>query len=297
MPWSRRLSRVTACRAVLITAFLFAVGLAGPSMASAAVSWSSPAAVDPEFSVAAVSCARVPSAWLGDHRAPCRSMARLGHRWGSASAVLVGVVRSDSFCVAVDDIGRATAWNGTSWATPATVDDVVPELTSVSCASASFCVAVSQSSGETVIFDGSSWSEASSNAAGFQDISCPSSTFCAAVIPPAARGPSTEPDGAAAGGQLSAASGLLRLGLVLCGHRPGRQRFVARHLTGRGGALRRGSMVPAAWMTFRARPRSSALPLTAPGTRSASTATRGAPGRPGSPGYCRPCHVCPPRSA
>jgi hypothetical protein len=82
----------------------------------------------------------------------------------------------------VDGAGSALTFNGSGWSAPSGID---PQnvLTSVSCASSSFCVAVTHS-GHAATFNGSSWSPPAivdSNGYGFSSVACPSSSFCVAV--------------------------------------------------------------------------------------------------------------------
>jgi hypothetical protein len=72
-------------------------------------------------------------------------------------------------------------YNGTSWSAPTQVE----AWTSVSCASASFCVAVDGDERAT-IFNGGSWSSPTTiddpgGIGGLESVSCPSASFCVAV--------------------------------------------------------------------------------------------------------------------
>jgi hypothetical protein len=58
--------------------------------------------------------------------------------------------------MAVDDLGRALTFNGTSWSPPQTVDATLG-LSTVSCPSARFCMALSDL-GEAFAYNGTSWS-------------------------------------------------------------------------------------------------------------------------------------------
>ena len=76
--------------------------------------------------------------------------------------------------------GYFATYNGREWSRPRTFGFNV-----VSCASASFCVAVG--GGRAVAFDGTTWSTPESDdLSGVQSISCPSVPFCMAVSPGAA---------------------------------------------------------------------------------------------------------------
>jgi hypothetical protein len=115
-----------------------------------------------------------------------------------------------SFCVAIADVYRpegeykegdefeeafAMTFNGSSWSAPSTLD-VAGTVGSVSCSSASFCVALGDvDEGESVkgfgfalTFNGSSWSAPVSIVplGGLGPLSCASSSFCVAVDEPEA---------------------------------------------------------------------------------------------------------------
>jgi hypothetical protein len=57
----------------------------------------------------------------------------------------------------MDERGRAVTFDGRSWSAPTIIDRTGEEFFSVSCASASFCVAV-EAGGNASTFNGSSWS-------------------------------------------------------------------------------------------------------------------------------------------
>ena len=81
----------------------------------------------------------------------------------------------------MDTLGRALGWNGQSWIGPAPIDPGTG-LTSVSCPSSTFCVAV-DGDGDALTYNGTSWSAAHVDSTGssLQSVSCASSTsFCAA---------------------------------------------------------------------------------------------------------------------
>jgi hypothetical protein len=91
-----------------------------------------------------------------------------------------------SFCMAVDESGNnALRWNGTAWSRPVTIDPggFRVELTSVSCASDYFCVAV-DTLGRVLMWNGRWWSAPRAvdpHGAGMESVSCPSASFCVAV--------------------------------------------------------------------------------------------------------------------
>ncbi len=125
-----------------VTGVIVALVMA-PSTALASNGWSTPTAVDRGGRPDSVSCA------------------------------------SASFCVAVDQAGRALTFNGSSWTAPAAIDSKV--LWSVSCPSASFCAAVDLS-GRALMFNGSSWTApAAIETSVLSSVSCPSASFCVAL--------------------------------------------------------------------------------------------------------------------
>jgi hypothetical protein len=91
---------------------------------------------------------------------------------------------SPSFCVAIGGTGNALTWNGSSWSAPVHVDPI-GNVSSISCPSTTFCLAVDLGAGKTatngdyLTWDGSSWTTpASMPRAG--SVSCTSASFCAA---------------------------------------------------------------------------------------------------------------------
>jgi hypothetical protein len=93
---------------------------------------------------------------------------------------------ADSAQVLDLSITLATSPSGLTWSSPQSIDPYNPNtaqgiLESVSCATASFCVAVDYS-GNALTWDGSSWSSPQSiDPNGLYSVSCPSASFCAAV--------------------------------------------------------------------------------------------------------------------
>ena len=63
---------------------------------------------------------------------------------------------ASTFCVAVDDMGNATTFDGTTWSAPTPIDTRL-RLSDVSCPTATFCTAVDDH-GFATIFDGTHWS-------------------------------------------------------------------------------------------------------------------------------------------
>ncbi len=88
---------------------------------------------------------------------------------------------TDAFCVAIDDNGNATTYDGTSWTPPTPVDTRI-RLSDVSCPTAAFCMAVDDS-GYAVTFDGSGWSAPIlvDPVGRPSAVSCADASFCASV--------------------------------------------------------------------------------------------------------------------
>jgi hypothetical protein len=85
---------------------------------------------------------------------------------------------SSSFCMAVDDAGDASMWDGATWSTPSATG--APALSAVSCLS-SFCMAVSDG-GEAVVYSGGQWHRSLPvDSKALTSVSCTSPTFCAAT--------------------------------------------------------------------------------------------------------------------
>ena len=91
---------------------------------------------------------------------------------------------SSRFCAVVDDGGYAATWNGSIWSRSASIDPT-GSLSSVSCTSAAFCIAVggasvkgsTPSAGTAVQWNGSSWSpSASIDPEALSTVSCISPT-------------------------------------------------------------------------------------------------------------------------
>ncbi len=119
------------------------------------LTWSTPQSIDPDGGIATLTSVSCPSA---------------------------------SFCMAVDQAGRALTWNGSSWLSLRIID---PNggLSSVSCPSATSCVAV-DTSGDALTWNGNSWSSPQSidpfspstgTGGDLTSVSCPTALFCAAV--------------------------------------------------------------------------------------------------------------------
>lgn len=87
------------------------------------------------------------------------------------------------FCMAVTEDGQALSYDGSSWSDPVTID-LGQRLSSVSCSSRLFCVAVDLEGGNVVMFDGSSWSAPTQieppGANLLESVSCASPRLCVA---------------------------------------------------------------------------------------------------------------------
>ena len=82
-------------------------------------------------------------------------------------------------CMAVDETGGALTWRGGRWSAPRPVG-ADGTLSSVSCASATFCVATS--SGQAAVYNGRAWGAAQIvGAPATYQVSCPTTRFCGAV--------------------------------------------------------------------------------------------------------------------
>jgi hypothetical protein len=100
---------------------------------------------------------------------------RIDARPGQLTAVACG---STTFCMAVDDAGRASLWNGTGWAAP--VPTGVTSLSAISCAGG-FCQAVSVT-GQVTTYQGGIWQAAHRiDPDALTGVSCVTAHFCAAV--------------------------------------------------------------------------------------------------------------------
>ena len=162
-------------------------------------SWSAPDLIDPPVNaqLEAVSCAT---------SLFCVAVDEAGHAltyngaWSSPTDVaglgyhpeLSCAAASPSFCVAISttvsgatETQYALIHSGSSWGAPIELP-ADQEIRSVSCASASFCVAVganrTERYGDALIYNGSSWSPTEKlDAQTLQAVSCVSSSFCAAL--------------------------------------------------------------------------------------------------------------------
>ena len=176
---------------------LIVAGLAGPSAARASSRWSAPTPFTPDFGPGLVSCASASFCVAID---AANSRTYDGTSWGAPISTGISggaaglTCPTRSFCVAVYG-ADAFVFNGSSWSTQALEDQHCafgiceggPGFDSVSCASASFCVA-GDDSGNVFTYSGSAWTGPTNlfggNANGSNDtvyVSCTSAAFCAAV--------------------------------------------------------------------------------------------------------------------
>ncbi len=87
---------------------------------------------------------------------------------------------SPIFCIGVGS-GAATKYDGSQWS-PADLVTREGQLTAISCASTSFCVAMTETGGWVYTFDGTGWDAGTrlNPYAQKSAVSCPTSTFCLA---------------------------------------------------------------------------------------------------------------------
>jgi RHS repeat-associated protein len=85
-----------------------------------------------------------------------------------------------TFCVAVDNLGNALTYNGTTWTS--TGIDSGRNLNSVSCTNSSFCMA-GDATGHAVVYNGNTWTvlTPTDGANQINSLSCPTSTSCFGV--------------------------------------------------------------------------------------------------------------------
>jgi len=181
----------------------FCVALANQSPGDALIyqngSWGSPSTIDLNGGLTSVSCSSDLYCVAVDSGG--NEMTYDNGTWSAPAAIDTGGMGLSSvscpasttvpapFCVAVDISGNALIDQGGTWGKPASVASSVL-WTSVSCVSASFCMAVglgesgSSLSGQAATYNGSSWSAPTTVVTGedFLDaVSCSSSSFCGAV--------------------------------------------------------------------------------------------------------------------
>ncbi|MCL4448303.1 MAG: IPT/TIG domain-containing protein [Actinobacteria bacterium] len=107
----------------------------------------------------------------------------VGSRWALAPLAVLALLSLGS--VALGAAPASAASSGTSWSAPTTIDTTISpsnSLNSVSCPSATFCVAV-DGNGNALTYNGTSWSSPT-NIDGtnqLHSVSCVSASFCMAV--------------------------------------------------------------------------------------------------------------------
>ena len=130
-----------------------------------------------------------------EHELPQTQQAQL---YGTADMSALSCA-TPTFCAAINVSGRPSMYNGRSWTTLARLEtnvaqlvaqhDGLPAVSSVSCPTARFCVAVDPL-GSAFVYDGSSWSGAApidsasaeiGSRGGLTSVSCPTARFCVAV--------------------------------------------------------------------------------------------------------------------
>jgi hypothetical protein len=87
---------------------------------------------------------------------------------------------SPTFCAAVDDLGNAFTYNGTSWSKATALDPSLTQtMTGISCPATTFCVAI-DAAGQEYTYNGSTWTAGTTidTAGQPQAISCTVSHFC-----------------------------------------------------------------------------------------------------------------------
>ena len=169
-------------------------GGASARPAGPAARWSSPAPVDPQTlqasssQITGLACPKSTVCYATDSGGTVLSL-QSGGTWpvantdpnGRLIAISCPSARS---CLTVDAAGYATPLSHGTWGTPALVGSGSGTLTSVSCAYASFCVAVNNI-GVAFTYRGASagWTQQTVDPSGqsLNSVSCPSSTYCVAV--------------------------------------------------------------------------------------------------------------------
>ena len=180
----------------------FCVALGGQPVTDALIyqngTWGSPSEIDSNGGLTSVSCSSDSYCVAVDNGG--NEVTYDNGTWSAPVAIDTGGMGIGSvscpasttvpapFCAAMDLSGNALIDQGGTW-TPTSVSTTAL-WTSVSCASASFCMAVglgesgSSLSGVAASYNGSSWSTLTTIVTGetfLDSVSCPSSTFCAAV--------------------------------------------------------------------------------------------------------------------
>jgi hypothetical protein len=103
----------------------------------------------------------------------------------STSPLLAVSCATPSFCAALDGAGDVYRFDGSRWSPPTALGTPTGgggDVASISCTSASFCMAVAPGSTAVVQWNGSAWSApVEVSPVGLQGVSCVGTGFCAAV--------------------------------------------------------------------------------------------------------------------
>ena len=86
-----------------------------------------------------------------------------------------------SFCAATDWTGAYVTFNGKTWSAPRQISSTASQVDSVSCTSATFCMAVdvgSAQGGDIYTYNGSTWTDRGPFGYELTSVSCTSRTFC-----------------------------------------------------------------------------------------------------------------------
>lgn len=152
--------------------------------------WSSPEPVAAGGTLTSVSC---PSAsFCAAVSAGGSAVTFNGHSWSSLLPVGPAATYklscpTTTFCAAVGASGTAgsgsvATFDGHSWTTQSTsaTGGLTHRFLDVSCATPEFCLAVNLN-GQTLRYDGHTWSDGSEGPPGLMSVSCPASSWCLAI--------------------------------------------------------------------------------------------------------------------
>ncbi len=162
-----------------------AVDGAGNAVIESSGTWASPVLVDKSASLTSISCTSSTSCVAADSMGGLVSLN--GTSWSSVSSLDPGysfrsISCSGVVCVALDNRGYALQDNLGVSTSLSEVESGSDHLTSISCDSSSFCVAVDVD-GKAMVWNGSNWSPPTkvSMTARLTSISCPGASSCIAV--------------------------------------------------------------------------------------------------------------------
>jgi hypothetical protein len=219
------------------SSFCIAVGANGTAVTWTGHAWSAPADVDGASALYSVSCTSTSFCTAVDG---AHALRWNGSSWGAPVTIDPGSnlgwvsCASPSSCAAVENFGNGTTiWDGGTWSALTDIDGpsgtFTNRLAGVSCASASFCVAVAEQ-WMSIAWNGSSWGTPAAvhsvaNTA-LTGVSCVSASFCAAV----SSGGSATFYGVASAGATTPVLGRSVAAATVSGHvlieRPGTGTFV-----------------------------------------------------------------------